>query len=425
MGKYFKDQELTSTKKRFKQSAAPNKNIREAGIIDVAPKMFQGLKNAFSFLMKMNKSVKFDPTIVTKLESEFLSEAATFNQAIAKHKAAADLAQQELNDITNGVGKYANMPQAQITTAKIKYSNDLANANSDLQAATDAAESKLGSVIKDFNDSRKFPIKLELGKDASGKITLSHGILSKGAGDAIDYEGLKKALNYLRPINPASEGGLERLLTLFRGIKGNAIDSASFLRNLSKDTTISGILNQKYTWQKTVNRRTIEETKTLLEIMEEVAKNGEFVPPKGTLLGGVDPAGDFDRLVNTVTAAQSGVRNPMVVSALSAMGTAIKVGITAPFLLPMGQKAIENVSKFWGVDERIRSQERVNREQSQQPSQSPEAQQEQLKKEQENNLLQEIQYAQDQQRIAPNENFKNFWITEEQRARYELQNLGK
>ncbi len=159
--------------------------------------------------------------------------------------------------------------------------------------------------------------------------------------------------------------------------------------------------------------------------MEEVAKNGEFVPPKGTLLGGVDPAGDFDRLVNTVTAAQSGVRNPMVVSALSAMGTAIKVGITAPFLLPMGQKAIENVSKFWGVDERIRSQERVNREQSQQPSQSPEAQQEQLKKEQENNLLQEIQYAQDQQRIAPNENFKNFWITEEQRARYELQNLGK
>jgi hypothetical protein len=336
-----------------------------------------------------------------------------------------------LDDIAAGAGKYANLSQPQKTNLIKTFTDDLNNAERDLQSAQISAESKLGTLIDDFNDSNKFPITLELGRDASGGITLSHGILSKGAGDAIDIQGLGKALGYLRGTKPASEGGLERLVTVFRGLKGNFVDSANFLRDLSKNPRVSGLLNQKYVFAGPANAKGFrpEKSFTLIEIMEQVARDGKFIPPKGFSLvpGQQNPAEDFNRLTGIVTASQSGIRNPMAITGLSAMGTAIKVGLTAPFILPIGQKAVENVKNYWRVDERIRSQDQTNAQQSgaSQNEVSPQAKEAQLLEEQRNNLLREIEYARQQQRVSPNESMRDFWYSEEQRSLFELQNLGK
>lgn len=367
MGKYFKEQEqVTFNKKRFKTSLSDGQNIREAGLASAVPSILSNLtklKNFFWAWNKISKTVKLDSRIVTKIQDEFLTISKVHKAAFDQVDSLLTIAKSELDDINNGVGKYAGLQGTAKSNAQASKQAEIDKLKTDIKNINDIASKAIGKEIDEFNRTTDLPVRLKWTEDLRDP-RIDWGILSK-PGQVIDQEGLSKVLMLMRESAPAHVDPAQKLMSIFRGGVGlSGGDVLRPYRNISKDVQIRGLMGKTYEFIKkdpnTGKDFTI--SKSLNEILEEIAKNGRFETAELTIAPGQKAkiAEDFQQLIGRASHLESGLKNPAFISAASSILTGILLIKTYPFVAPMVSNLPNVTKRFTNQDEEIQRQEKVN-----------------------------------------------------------------
>ena len=365
MGKYFKEQHSKLPyKKRFKSSNLSSAHsIREASLLGAFSSTainLNKLKNFFWTFNKISKNVKLDPNSVKKLETAFEQISNQVAKNIEFKKKAFDAAEDALKKVKSTDSGH--------TEALNKFNEAEAN----LKKAQAEGIKRLQKEVDAFNQETKAPIFLDLTAeiDQTTKLLnakLDFGLLSKGSGDAVDVEALRKALVVMREVNPADADPLERIMSFFRGGKGMIFDATRPLRNISGDLTIKSLMSKKYTFKGPVSKDTgvpaIKEY-TLSEILEETVKNGgRFSPPAGYRAAeGVEGAvrSDFDSLMARTKLAQSGFRDPLLLSGISILAALVGGVLSKPYWIPLVAGIPSITKRFTDPEGGVADQEKAN-----------------------------------------------------------------
>jgi hypothetical protein len=361
MGKYFKEQHSKLPyKKRFKSSNLSSAHsIREASLLGAFSSTainLNKLKNFFWTFNKISKNVKLDPNSVKKLETAFEEISNQVARNIEFKKKAFDAAEEALKKDS----KNANLL------------SEFNKAKANLEKAQAEGIKRLQKEVNTFNQETKAPIFLDLAAeiDPATKLLnakLDFGLLSKGSGDAIDVEALKKALVVMREVNPADADPLKRIMSFFRGGVGMMGDATRPLRNISGDLTIKNLMSKKYTFKgplsKDTGERAIKEY-TLSDILEETAKNGgRFSPPAGYHAApGVEGAvrSDFDSLMARTKLAQSGFKDPLLLSGISILAALVGGVLSKPYWIPLVAGIPSITKRFTDPEGGVADQEQAN-----------------------------------------------------------------
>lgn len=364
MGKYFKEQHSEFPyKKRFKSSNLSSAHsIREASLLGAfssAAINFNKLKNFFWTFNKISKNVKLDPNSVKKLESAFEQISNRVARNIEFNKKAFDNAENALNR------EPSNSPNRQ------RLLDEFKKAEANLKKASDEGIERLQKEVDTFNQETKAPIFLDLVAeiDPATKLLnakLDFGLLSKGSGDALDVEALRKALVVMREVNPADADPLKRIMSFFRGGVGMIGDATRPLRNISGDLTIKNLMSKKYAFNGPLDKDTglpaIKEY-SLSDILEETAKNGRFSPPAGyEAATGVERAvrSDFDSLMARTKLAQSGFKDPLLLSGISILTALVGGVLSQPYWAPLVAGIPSITKRFTDPEGGVAEQEKAN-----------------------------------------------------------------
>ena len=364
MGKYFKEQHSKLPyKKRFKSSNLSSvHSIREASLLGAfssAAINFNKLKNFFWTFNKISKNIKLDPNSVKKLESAFEQISNRVARNIELNKKTYDAAEDAL---TREPPKSPN---------RQKLLDEFNEAEANLKKAQDEGIERLQKEVDTFNQETKAPIFLDLVAeiDPATKLLnakLDFGLLSKGSGDALDVEALRKALVVMREVNPADADPLKRIMSFFRGGVGMIGDATRPLRNISGDLTIKNLMSKKYAFLGPVSKDTGEaaiKEYTLSDILEETAKNGRFSPPAGyTAAQGVERAvrSDFDSLMARTKLAQSGFKDPLLLSGISILTALVGGVLSQPYWAPLAAGIPSITKRFTDPEGGVAEQEKAN-----------------------------------------------------------------
>jgi hypothetical protein len=365
MGKYFKEQHSKLPyKKRFKSSNLSSAHsIREASLLGAfssAAINLNKLKNFFWTFNKISKNVKLDPNSVKKLETAFEKISNEVARNIEFKKKAFDAAENALNKVTPKDPGYN------------EALGELNKAEANLKKAQAEGIERLQKEVNTFNQETKAPIFLDLKTkiDPATKLLdakLDFGLLSKGSGDAIDVEALKKALVVMREVNPADADPLKRIMSFFRGGVGMMGDATRPLRNISGDLTIKNLMRKKYTFEGPVSKDTGERAiieYTLSDILEETVKNGgRFSPPAGYRAApGVEGAvrSDFDSLMARTKLAQSGFKDPLLLSGISILAALVGGVLSKPYWIPLVAGIPSITKRFTDPEGGVAEQEKDN-----------------------------------------------------------------
>lgn len=364
MGKYFKEQHSELPyKKRFKSSNLSSvHSIREASLLGAfssAAINFNKLKNFFWTFNKISKNIKLDPNSVKRLETAFEQISKEVARNIEFKKKAFDAAEDAL--------KKANKKDPNYNSLLDEFNKAEANLK---KAQTEGIE-RLKDKVSEFNVETKAPIFLQFAAeidpatDLLVNAKLDFGILSKGSGDAVDIDALKKALIVMREVNPADADPLKRIMSFFRGGVGMVGDATRPLRNISGE--ISGFMNNKYKFTGPYDKRMGKfDTKvyTLSQILEEVAKNnGRFEPPDGftaspEVLGAIKK--DFANLMERTENVQSGMKDPLLLSGISILTALVGGVLSQPYWAPLAAGIPSITKRFTDPEGGVAEQEKAN-----------------------------------------------------------------
>jgi hypothetical protein len=357
MGKHFKDQDHNLSKKRFKKSNLSNaQNVREASLLSAfstAAINFNKIKNFFWTFNKISKGIKLDPKIITNLETAFEQVSKVHAEKFTKQNAKVLDLQEKIKKISVSDPTRPSM----IDELKI--------AEEELEKIKSEGLAKINAAVDDFNQQTKAPVFL----DFNGKIDnpkLDFGILSQSPGDAVDVEALRKALVIMREVNPADADPLKRIMSFFRGGVGMVGDATRPLRNISGDLTIKNLMGKKYTFlgpiDATTRQNAIKEY-TLSDILEITAKSGKFSPPAGyNAAPGMSEmvARDFNTLIKRTEVAQSGIKDPRLLSGISILAALFTANLSSPYWVPLVAGIPSMTKRFTDSDGNVKEQEEAN-----------------------------------------------------------------
>ncbi len=358
MGKHFKDQDHNLSKKRFKKSNLSNaQNVREASLLSAfstAAINLNKIKNFFWTFNKISKGIKLDPKIITNLETAFEGVSKVHAENYAKQN-------KKVLDLKEILSKMASTDPKRQTIM-----DDLQKAEEELSKIKSEGLAKINAAVDEFNQQNKHaPIFL----DFNGKIDdpkLDFGILSQTPGDAVDVEALRKALVVMRAVNPADADPLKRIMSFFRGGAGMIGDATRPLRNISGDLTIKNLMAKKYTFlgpiDATTRQPAIKEY-TLSDILEMTANSGRFTPQAGYNAGpGMSErvARDFNTLIKRTEIAQSGMKDPRLLSGISILAALFTANLSSPYWLPLVAGIPSMTKRFTDSDGNVKEQEQAN-----------------------------------------------------------------
>lgn len=364
MGKYFKEQHSEFPyKKRFKSSNLSSvHSIREASLLGAfssAAINFNKLKNFFWTFNKISKNIKLDPNSVKKLETAFEQISNQVTRNIESKKKAFEAAEDALNKANSKDPNYNSLV------------DEVKKAEANLKKASDEGIERLKDKVNEFNVETKAPIFLELTHKIDPATNLlvdaklDFGILSKGSGDAVDIDALKKALVVMREVNPADADPLKRIISFLRGGVGMIGDATRPLRNISPE--ISGFMNKKYTFTGPFDKakgQKATEVYTLSQILEQIAKNnGNFQPTEGftaspKVLEAIKK--DFVSLMRRTEVAQSGMKDPLLLSGISILTALVGGVLSQPYWAPLVAGIPSITKRFTDPEGGVAEQEEAN-----------------------------------------------------------------
>jgi hypothetical protein len=357
MGKYFKDQDHNLPKKRFKKSNLSNaQNVREASLFSFIGPLAKNLNKFKNFMWawtKVSKGIKLDPKIINGIENAFEEVSSVYAKRFLDKQDEIAKLEKDLLTATDA-NKKALIQEA------------IAKAKSELDTIESQGLAKINAAVDEFNVNQPIPVVLKTsGGFKTNDLKLDFGILSQQPGDVVDPDALRKALIIMREVNPADADPVKRIMSLLRGGQGAIGDVARPFRNISTDLTIRNLMSKRYTFKGPQNSRGIEPTRTysLSDILEKTAKDGRFEPETGYHADiGVQEAvaRDFNNLMKRTEIAQSGLKNPTLLTGVSILTAFVTANFSQPYWVPLVAGIPSMTKRFTDSDGNVKEQEQAN-----------------------------------------------------------------